>query len=82
MRPKVAGSMLRMEGPGPTTATMRGLLGSRVTESHMRVRGRMGWKMPSARMSTRLLIAVGESERVSREWMLSLKWMSLRVLYS
>ena len=59
-RPRGAGSMLRMEGPGPTTATRRGLVASRVTESHMRVRGRMGWKMPAETMSTRLLIAAEE----------------------
>jgi len=59
VRPKGAGSTLRMQGPGPTTATSRGLVASRVTASHMRVRGRMGWKMPAETMSTRLLIAAG-----------------------
>ena len=59
VRPRGAGSTLRMQGPGPMIATMRGLVGSRVTESHMRVRERMGWKMPAERMLTRLLIEAG-----------------------
>ncbi len=55
--------MLRMEGPGPTTAARRGLEAWRVTESHMRVRGRMGWKMPAETMSTRLLMLQGVGGR-------------------
>ena len=48
-----------MQGPGipdPIMATKRGLFASRVTESHMRIKGRMGWKIPAETTFTRLLM--------------------------